>query len=135
MAGLHVRSGAYSGGDKSGTPLFGLLGDLGGVPEELIIYMKSGFDTIEQKPILIGEDNVKSLLPALIEYRNQIILKIGHEDVDKAMREDEVAGVDMFKAKYGRGPGYGWRLYCVTDLVEACTNSLSEHCELIIEPA
>ena len=81
---------------------------------------------------LIPEDTAAALLPALMEYRSSLVRAIGHEDEARAIDEEQAAGIDVVAAKWGRGPGNGYRLYCVTDLIQACRVAVSEHRDVVI---
>lgn len=123
MAGLNISCGTFSGEDKSGSALEGVLDALPHAPRDLVQRIKSGFDKSDH--VLISEEQAAVLLPLLMEYRKRLVKDIGHEDWVAETNAEETAGLDSVAAKWGAGRG--WRLYCTTDLIRACETSLAEH--------
>ncbi|MFC4526333.1 hypothetical protein ISN76_19090 [Dyella halodurans] len=128
MAGLHISCGTFSGDDKSGSAFEAVLKALGNVSDDLVPSITSGFETSEF--VTISATQAEVLLPALIEYRKALVEEIGHQDWRRATADDEKAGLDPVKAKWGQGNG--WRLYCVTDLIAACKTAVTEHQEVVV---
>jgi len=75
--------------------------------------------------VLISEEKAAQLLPFLQWYRKKLVSEIDHEDWVRETEIEEGSGMDSVQAKWGAGRG--WKLYCVTDLIEACKISAVEH--------
>lgn len=128
MGGLHISCGSFTGRDKSGSAIEGVLGALENPPAGLVREITSGFDSNDY--ILITPEQAAALLPFLVTYRTHLVAEIGHEDPFKAIAAEVAAGADPTKAKWGGGRG--WRLYCVDDLIVACEASGAEHQPIVV---
>lgn len=128
MSGLNIHCGSFQGAEKSGSAINGVLKALPGNLRELAQSIDFQFESAEYARISV--EQTVSLLPALVAYRHYLLEQIGHDDWWKKTMEEEAAGLEPVKAKWG--DGLGWRLYCVTDLIKACEASQAENCEIAI---
>ena len=128
MSGLNIHCGSFQGDEKSGSAINGVLKALPKIPKELVQSIDSQFESAEFA--LISVEQTVPLLPALVSYRHQLLEQIGHDDWWKKAMEEDAAGLEPVRAKWG--DGLGWRLYCVTDLIKACEASQAQNCEIAI---
>ena len=123
MSGGNIHCGSFTGNDKSGSALEGVLAALSEQAGDIVQEIRTGLD--EGDYVLIPETRAVQLLPLLRSYRQALISEMGHEDWARETAAEESAGMDSIKAKWGAGRG--WRLYCVTDLIRACEASIAQH--------
>lgn len=123
MAGISFSCGTFEGREKAGSALSGVLNGLDSSPGSLVDSLRSEFNA--RGRLLIPEEQVKLLLPLLINYWQQLVAEMGHDDWTKEDEAETKAGLDPVEAKWGAG--WGWRLLCTTDLIRACKTSLAEH--------
>ena|SRR6266849_3688780 len=124
MAGGYIHCGTFSGSDKSGSALEGVLNSLPDEAGHIRQAIEAQLDD-KQQFALIPEQQASQLLPLLLSYREQLVLQIGHEDWKRETETEERAGLDSIELKWRSGRG--WKLYCATDLIGACNASLAQH--------
>ncbi|WP_010175810.1 hypothetical protein [Pseudomonas sp. PAMC 25886] len=121
MAGGDIGCGSFQGSDKSGSAFEAVLDALPLQARDWVEAARQQLDTADV--VLLEVDHAQGLLPFLQDYQTRLIAEIGHDDWERAAR-DEAASLDDVAAKWGAGQG--WRLYCVRDLVRACEQAAVE---------
>ncbi|MBN1511603.1 MAG: hypothetical protein JXB13_06280 [Phycisphaerae bacterium] len=130
MAGGYIQCGDFSGADKSGSAIAGVLDALSEcVPET----DRASFFEVVLNPIkqAIEEANDYILIEPAIAVRlespvdslyHRLGQELGHPQPCDAPQFDEVQGLDPVAAKWGKGKG--WQYYCLHDLRLACDRSV-----------
>lgn len=121
MAGGEIGCGSFQGSDKSGSAFEAVLDALPLQARDWVEAARQQLDSADF--VLLEVDHAQGLLPFFKDYQTRLIAEIGHDDWERAAR-DESASLDDVAAKWGAGKG--WRLYCVGDLVRACEQSAVE---------
>ena len=122
MGGINIRCGSFSGTDKSGSALGGVLRDMAAVAsaEESAVLgrLTAAFDAASEY-IFIEADDARRLLPLLRRYSDKVDaqLPVPGDPLDQIAREEGRGDVDLTELKYGAG--LGWRAYCARDLLRA----------------
>lgn len=129
MGGGRIVCGDYTGEDKSGSAISGLLEALqeflscGSYPRQI----KSTVDEIAARlqragdHILIESELAINLKAALVAWHAEQQARNGFQDQWEAVLSDDSTGLDPVDAKWGKGPG--WRYHCACDMIKACTIS------------
>jgi hypothetical protein len=129
LGGIYISCGTFSGEDKSGSALWGVLGGMRAIADTGALAAIARLDAnweVASTYMLIDPDDAAALLPSLRLYRTELEQLIAPiRDPFVAMQNDQmVDGLDFIKAKYGKGKG--WQYYCVLDLEQALVISSAE---------
>jgi hypothetical protein len=128
MGGGYISCGNFSGDDKSGSPITGILEDL---TSNLADTQNSAMATklleqldSETDHILIEPDQATKLLP---DFKClQTHYKSHYPDLDDwwlIFERETQQGLDNIAGKWGES--IGWKIYCLADLIPACEISIS----------
>jgi hypothetical protein len=138
MGGVYIRCGSFEGEDKSGSAIDGLLDELfpladAGQRHALSSVRRALQGEADGDFGRIAKADAAALAPLLQTYVAGVHSRYGplsdpFELVDRDFAEDP--SLDPTDAKYGKSRG--WRLYCATDLLEACKTSAREHEDVIL---
>jgi len=129
LGGIYISCGTFSGKDKSGSALSGVLAGMQAIADTGALAAMARLDAnleVASSYVLIAPDDAAALLPCLRRYRTELEQLIAPiRDPFVAMQNDEmVDGFDFGEAKYGKGKG--WQYYCVLDLEQALVISSAE---------
>jgi hypothetical protein len=131
MSGGYIHCAGFSGDDKSGSAITGVLDSLGEcMPES----DRAAFHDAVLNPIckaireasdhiLIEAEIVGRLKSPLDELYSRLGSELDHPEPSDAPQFDDDQGLDPIEAKWGKGKG--WQYYCAHDLRLACEASLA----------
>lgn len=142
MGGGYIRCAEFEGDDKSGSPSFAVLktvlhltdSDLTepslfrklftkhAAPSKWVVVLRQFRG---RAGVVIPSELARELLPPVETYYRHLGEELGHPEPGAAPDLDKAAGLDIRKAKWGSGPGPGWRYYCAHDLVAALQKSIA----------
>lgn len=138
MGGGYIQCDDFSGDDKSGSAISGVLEELPSqVPEserntfinELILPLQTQlYETGEYFQIPPAAS--MRLLPVVESLFDKYRLQYGDADVWDVIEMDDESGLDPIKAKWGKGAG--WRYYCLTDLRVALQRSIDSDSDVCV---
>ena len=135
MGGIYIRCGTFSGKDKSGSALSGVLAGMQPIDDADALAAMARLDMsleVASSYVLIAPDDATVLLPCLRRFRTELEQLIAPiRDPFVAMKNDEmVDGLDSGTAKYGTGKG--WQYYCALDLEQAFEISVAEQQPVVL---
>lgn len=122
MGGINIYCGSFSGDDKSGSAVEGVLAGMEAMASthevEAIARVKSALEDASDH-ILIEPDEARLLLPLLRRYSAEVDgqLAVPGDPFDQMARDEDGSTIDATVLKFGAGPG--WRAYCARDLLKA----------------
>ena len=130
MSGGYIHCGEFSGDDKSGSAISGVLEAL---PECVADDMRGEFaDTVSiplaeyleaaEDHFLIEPEMSAQLIEPVDRLYERYGNELGHPEPFEALQLDDDRGLDPTEAKWGKG--IGWRYYCLHDLRIALRQSL-----------
>ena len=130
MAGGYIHCGEFSGEDKSGSAIAGVLDALTVcVPDTDRMHFVTTIlnpirEAIEEANdhILIESDIAARIRSPVDDLYKRLGEELGHPQPWDAPQFDEDQGLDPTEAKWGKGKG--WQYYCVHDLRLACDESV-----------
>ena len=138
MGGGYIQCDDFSGDDKSGSAMSGVLEELPSqLPEserdaffnELISPLHCQLDETGEY-FLIPPASSKRLLPVVDSLFEKYRLRFGDANIWDAVELDDESGLDPIEAKWGKGAG--WRYYCLTDLRTALRRSIVSESDVCV---
>lgn len=122
MGGGHISCGDFTGEDKSGSAIFGVLDEL---PlcvseQERITFVSEVIEPLHRQLdetgeyFLIERDAAIRMQPAVESLFVRFKEQYGDATVWDAIEQDDKSTLDLTDVKWGKGAG--WQYYCVTDL-------------------
>lgn len=138
MGGGYIHCDGFSGDDKSGSAMSGVLEELPSqLPEserdsfvnELITPLQRQLDETGEY-FLIPPASSKRMLPLVDSLFEKYRQRFGDADACDTIEVDDESGLDPLEAKWGKGAG--WRYYCLNDLRKALRRSIDSDSDVCI---
>ena len=138
MGGGYIQCDDFSGDDKSGSAMSGVLEELpsqvselerGTFVNEVIVPLQTQLGETGEY-FLIPPATSKRLLPAVESLFDEYRQRLGDVEVWDAIEMDDESGLDSIQAKWGKGAG--WRYYCLTDLRVALRRSIDSDSDVCV---
>jgi hypothetical protein len=126
MGGGYIQCGDFSGSEKSGSAISGLIdalpefapaADRRSFAEIVIAPLREALANYEEY-ILIEPTIAARLIPVLENFNSRVGEELGFPEPIDALAKDDEAGLNPTEAKWGKGKG--WQYYCAHDLLQAC---------------
>lgn len=138
MGGIYIQCGSFFGNDKSGSAIEGLLDELlplASAPQRAVLErVRAALDGEPDGDYgRVASADAATLISLLEAYIADIHGQYGQisdpfELIDRDFAENPL--LDQTAAKYGESRG--WRLYCATDLAQACKTAKQESEDVIL---
>lgn len=138
MGGGYIHCDGFSGDDKSGSAMSGVLKEL---PSQLPESERDSFVNELITPLqrqlaetgeyfLIPPASSKRMLPLVDSLFEKYRQRFGDGDACDTIAVDDESGLDPLEAKWGKGAG--WRHYCLNDLRKALRRSIDSDSDVCI---
>jgi hypothetical protein len=142
LGGIYIDCGSFSGEDKSGSAILGVLEGmqpmadptvrviLAHLSERVQIMLQTQAPTVTE----IHPNDASALLPDLRRYRAKLEKRLGPiRDPHTAINNDRVEGEAFGRGTARKwGAGLGWQYFCVLDLERAFDTSAAEQVAVVL---